>query len=213
MHESARRATERYLTPEAASRYEGVHRDRARHHREVRCIERALADLPPGSRVLDLPCGAGRMFEALAGLDFRITGIDHSPAMLAAAERIAQRLPQVQDLREGNVFETDLPSRSFDAVLCNRLLHHFAAPQDRQKALRELARLSRGVVVASFFCTASLDGLRTRWKRARRGTASGRSAIPYRRLLEDVESAGLRVERVLRTLPGISKQWYVVARA
>jgi 2-polyprenyl-3-methyl-5-hydroxy-6-metoxy-1,4-benzoquinol methylase len=201
-----------YASDEAAARYDRLHRGRARHRREVRCIQRALAGLPAESSILDLPCGTGRMFEALADLGLRITGADRSPAMLATAREAALRQPRVVDLCEIDVFESGFEDDRFDAVLCNRLLHHFPSADDRRAALRELARICRGPLLVSFFCSAALDALRGRWRNARRGTSSGRLPIPWAAFRRDVEAAGLRAERVLRTLPGISKQWYVVLR-
>ena len=55
----------------------------------------ALAAETPGSRVLDLGCGTGRLALALAAAGHRVTGIDPAPAMLdrarskAGAERVA----------------------------------------------------------------------------------------------------------------------------
>jgi ubiquinone/menaquinone biosynthesis C-methylase UbiE len=45
------------------------------------------ARVPPGSRVLDAGCGTGRMLADLA--DYRRTGLDINPDVLALARRIA----------------------------------------------------------------------------------------------------------------------------
>ena len=47
-------------------------------------ITRAL-DVQPGSELLDVPCGAGRLSVALAASGFRVTGVDLSPAFLDRA--------------------------------------------------------------------------------------------------------------------------------
>ena len=55
-------------------------------------IERVLA-LRPGSRVLDAPCGNGRLTIPLARRGHTLTGIDFTPAFLAEARAAAGTLP------------------------------------------------------------------------------------------------------------------------
>lgn len=213
--QAARRAQAAYTSPEAAARYEGVHRGRARHRREERCIARAFRDVPPGSSVLDLPCGAGRMFPVLARLGLRVTAVDGSAAMAERAARTAEAMgaaSPVVEVRTADVLDTGFPDDAFDAVLSNRLFHHFPEPELRRAGLAELRRICTGPVVVSFFCSHAWEAWRTRSKRRRRRRNSDRDAVSYRSFRSDVEAAGLVVERVHRTLPGVSQQWYVVAR-
>jgi SAM-dependent methyltransferase len=83
---------------------------------EVDHVVRALG-LPAGARVLDVPCGHGRIALELAARGFHVTGVDLSAealdlARVAAVERgLALSLEQ-RDMR-------DLPWReAFDAVVC-----------------------------------------------------------------------------------------------
>ena len=79
-------------------------------------IERFLT-LEPGSSVLDVPCGEGRIARQLAGRGYRVTGVDRSPALLELAERTAAAAGlditwEQRDMR-------DLPwDGTFDAVVC-----------------------------------------------------------------------------------------------
>jgi SAM-dependent methyltransferase len=54
-------------------------------------VERVLA-LAPGSRILDAPCGAGRITLPLARRGHVLTGVDFNPVMLADARRAAGEL-------------------------------------------------------------------------------------------------------------------------
>src|SRR5207302_1217769 len=54
------------------------------NEQEAALIARML-DVPPGSELLDVPCGAGRLAIALAASGFRVTGVDLSPAFLDRA--------------------------------------------------------------------------------------------------------------------------------
>jgi cyclopropane fatty-acyl-phospholipid synthase-like methyltransferase len=48
-------------------------------------VTRLLAACPPGSAVLDAPCGTGRYFSMVASAGHRVAGIDQSTGMLAQA--------------------------------------------------------------------------------------------------------------------------------
>jgi SAM-dependent methyltransferase len=76
----------------------------------------ALLDLPAGARVLDAPCGAGRIAVRLAEGGLDVTGIDLSAPEIAEARRVAgdrgvRVRYEVRDVR-------DAPAGGFDAVVC-----------------------------------------------------------------------------------------------
>jgi pyrroloquinoline quinone (PQQ) biosynthesis protein C/SAM-dependent methyltransferase len=82
--------------------------------------------------VLDLSVGTGSLARLLADRGMRVTGIDSSEAMLAAARR---------QVPEGRFIQCDIRSLSlneqFDAVLClNGYLHDIDEPQDTVRVLR-----------------------------------------------------------------------------
>jgi SAM-dependent methyltransferase len=65
-------------------------------------LERLLA-LRPGSRVLDVPCGNGRLTIPLARRGHTMTGIDFTPAFIADARAAAETLPATflqRDMRQ-----------------------------------------------------------------------------------------------------------------
>lgn len=73
--------------------------------------------LPAGARVLDVACGSGRHFRWLAGLGFRLTGVDRDGAALAGLAGLGET---VQADIEGGPWP--LPGRRFDAVLVTNYL-------------------------------------------------------------------------------------------
>jgi SAM-dependent methyltransferase len=75
-----------------------------------------LLDLSPGSELLDLACGHGRIANRLAQRGARVTGLDATPMFLDLARADAARMGVEVEYVEGDMRE--LPwSERFDAVL------------------------------------------------------------------------------------------------
>jgi ubiquinone/menaquinone biosynthesis C-methylase UbiE len=91
--------------------------------------------VPPGSRVLDVGCGAGRDMAWLSSRGLRVTGADLSAGMLAPARSITTGPLCQMDMRS-----LGFASQSFQAAWCSAALLHLPkalAPQ----ALSEMARV------------------------------------------------------------------------
>lgn len=131
-----------------AARFRGF-RGRLVHWLEQRLLLKALAGLPPGSRVLDLPVGTGRMARLLSNAGYRVAGADISRPMLGLARELAGLEGVRHDLVRGDGERLPFADQSFDAVVCLRLLPHLPAGA-RCALLREMARVSRGRVVAAY---------------------------------------------------------------
>ncbi|MCU0726805.1 MAG: class I SAM-dependent methyltransferase [Planctomycetes bacterium] len=204
---SGRAAKERFTGRAAAEKYARSLPGTATDRRERRAIARLLAGLPAGARVLDLPCGTGRLLGFLAGLGFATEAADASPHMAARA-RAGDGAPIVAD-----AFRTPYRDGAFDAVVCNRLLHHLPEARERRAALAELSRICRGPLVVSFFRDFGWDALvfRLRTLLTRRRP---RDRIPIRlaALRADAVAAGLRVASVRGARPLVSKQYYASLR-
>jgi ubiquinone/menaquinone biosynthesis C-methylase UbiE len=211
---SADDAYERFNTAGAAAKYTGGLTDTPSHQREIRCLKRALRTLPRGSRVLDLPCGTGRLLPPLTEMGLVVTEADASPHMIEQARTFATaRGVQVPDDRfvVASVFETGFSADEFDATVCNRLFHHFHEPKVRQDGLRELRRITRGPIVVSFFTARSLLGQVFRVRNRLRGRRhTDRVPIMPGTFAEDARAAGLAVVDWYATRPGVSKQCYAV---
>jgi ubiquinone/menaquinone biosynthesis C-methylase UbiE len=101
-----------------------------------------------GGDVLDVGMGTGRLCEELDRRGWRVTGVDLSPAMVAAARR---RLPHLAErLVEGPIERLPFDDGSFDAVTATGVLEYVT--HDLGAAVAELARVLRlqGVAVLSF---------------------------------------------------------------
>ena len=168
-------------------------------------LRRALADLPAGALVLDVPCGTGIVSSALAARGFRMVGMDISPAMLAVAgERGDARGHVLADLENPPV-----RPESVDAVVCVRFLMHLP-PEARPRVLAGLARMTHGPLVATVCHPYTLKTLQRNVRRALGWQAKRSPRIDRRTLEAEVKAAGLRLERVIPTMPLLSEVWVAV---
>ena len=104
--------------------------------------ERVIASfLTPvsGRRILDVGTGTGRAAIALAGRGARVTGVDASSEMLAVAKKRAQEAGVDVAFAPGDAHQLGFPDRSFDAVVCLRVLMH---TPDWRQSLAELCRVA-----------------------------------------------------------------------
>ena len=110
----------------------------------------------PGSRVLDVGCGAGDLLAHLAPRGAFLAGIDPAPGMVAHSR---SRLPDA-DIRLGTADRLPWPDRQFDLVTSVNALQ-FAA--DTRAALAELIRVtvSGGHVAISNWAEADRNDLDT----------------------------------------------------
>lgn len=180
----------KYESPESAEAYRGKFERslfrRLSSRREIGLVRRALAELGELRSVLDCPCGAGRLLPLLSNTGARVFGADASAAMIREARAAGLCQAAAQDL--------PFADGSFDAVVCHRLLHHFAESEVRRSVLREAARVARKGVVVSFADADTWKGRRVR---------SRRRPITADQLAAEASAAGLILQRPVRRICGL----------
>ena len=140
--------------------------------------ERVLAEFlgdVSGRRILDMATGTGRAALALAKRGARVTGVDASREMLTVARTRAADAGLTIDFVEGDAHALAYPDRSFDAVVCLRMLMHVP---DWRTALSELCRVCRHRIVFDYPAFASVATLQAVWRRA--ALKMGRNVEAYR---------------------------------
>ena len=85
----------------------------------------------------DLGCGTGQASAAIAPFVARVVAVDASAAMLQAARRRLQGVPNVE-LRRGDLEALPIDAGRLDAATLMLVLHHVAEPQ---RALAEASRV------------------------------------------------------------------------
>ncbi|MFF7475227.1 methyltransferase domain-containing protein [Streptomyces sp. NPDC008092] len=91
----------------------------------------------PGSRVLEIAPGTGKLTVDLAGSGCSITGVEIGPGMAAVARRQLAAFPEA-DVVVAAFEEWELPPRPFDAVVCATAFHWLDPSVRVPKAARAL---------------------------------------------------------------------------
>jgi SAM-dependent methyltransferase len=185
--------------------------------RELQSLLRAMARVPPGAAVLNIPCGVGRCLDVFARRGDRVTCVDLSQAALDCASRRWRQLVEAGSARGsepqfvlGRLLATGFPPRHFDAVVCTGFFDRLGSSDFRIEALHELRRVSRGPVIVSFCNAFALGALRFTSRRSAPSFGS-RVPVPVWALLNDLRRAGLQPVERHAVLWGLSPLWHIVS--
>ena len=125
--------------------------------------------LPPGGRVLDVPCGDGRHALELASRGFGVTGVDLSKEQIEAARKSAAAARLDVDWRQADMRE--LPWQSeFDGAFCFGNSFGYIEPAGLREFVRAISRAlkhgARFVLDSGMTAESILPNLREReWMR------------------------------------------------
>lgn len=178
---------------------------------EQRELRRAFASVPKTATVLDLPCGTGRLAEALLSEGYRVVGVDIAPPMLEVARRKLARFGDRFETRAGDVRELARTERGrYDVALCARVLMHF--PLDGQiEFLKSVALLAKGTVVFSQSLSTPYQRMRRRVKKLLGNAGPAAYPITEDDLARLLAGAGLRETERFRLGRLVSEAMFVVA--
>lgn len=158
---------------------------------EERIIAKALRKYASGTRALDAACGTGRVTSLLRKLGFAVTGCDISGSMINVARRKVDDNGHCHSFVQADARLLPYRDSSFDIVSCVGLVMHLDQTP-RVEVLRELRRVSRGMVIVQFGCTTTFLRLIERLTGRKAGNV--KHPIDQRRMEADIRESGLKEE-------------------
>jgi len=183
---------------------------RLKHRRDESLVAALLEETGEGALVLDLPAGTGRLLRVLTAGGRRVVAADLSLAMLRARVGLP---PGVLGRLQASAFELPFRSASFDAVVSLRFLFHLDDRAERVRVLRELGRVSRGVVLGQVRFRGTFKHL-GRWARSRVGLSRRYAPSSSRAdVAGELEEAGLRLDRLVPVSRAFSDKALFLAKA
>lgn len=173
---------------------------------EKRAIATCLDDAEkvfPIKQMIDLACGTGRISEFLAARGYQLTCGDISDEMLRVAKaRLESAGARDAAFLHVDIYKIEQPDASFDCVSAFRLFQHLTSEQ-RSKALREMARISRRFVLVNVMHTSKYyEAVRT--LRRLLGRYATRYTSSQEQTDQELRYAGLKVVKSIFTQPGFN---------
>lgn len=193
-----------------AARYEqGNHSQKYAERNPKRAAQERnlLQRIWPGKRaerVLDLPCGTGRLLPFLSDRGHIVAQGDGAFAMLAQTQ---ERNMTGELLIQANALQIPFADRSVDGTVMFRFLHHLP-PEAAKAAIREACRVSGRFVVFSFFHPCSLHHLQRRLRQLL-GTPATRFAMTLKDVKKVAKQNGFQLHRATAQLPFARDLWVV----
>jgi 2-polyprenyl-3-methyl-5-hydroxy-6-metoxy-1,4-benzoquinol methylase len=172
------------------------------NERRHRAHAKLLDAVGTGKRVLDVGCSSGYLSEPLSQRGNTLVGIELDATAAGEAEHWCERV------LVGDVETMELPFEpgSFDVVLCGDVIEHLRNPGAALARLRPLL-VPEGRLVVSTPNIANwamrLSLLAGRWRYTDRGflDRTHTHLFTRRTLVETIESAGYRIEKVDFSVP------------
>ena len=143
-----------YEELEQAREYNEAYRNRTTKrwstNREYRLLHGLLGSQPRSRVLLDIPSGGGRLSPQLSGHTETLVEADIAYGqLLYGREHPVEEAEQVW--MTASAFHIPFRDRSVDGVVCCRLNHHLPTPDERERLVTELLRVSRRFVIMTFF--------------------------------------------------------------
>ncbi len=190
---------------------------RLKNWRDQRLVEKAMRHAGHIERILDVPCGTGRVLRSLASRVSHSVGADISRDMIEFSRLHRSTKDGLKSLLEYvqcDVKYLPFGNNSFDAVVSGRFLHHlYHLPQaERLQVMREFARVSRRWVLGDFNIQYGLKYYINRVRSILKGKPLKSERMPAAKVFEELAKAGLRVEQVYPISWLASEKWYILCR-
>jgi SAM-dependent methyltransferase len=125
--------------------------------REIKRLGQLLASQERCHRMLDLPCGGGRVSGPLAEATDCLLQADIGISQIRMAQQVMGSAGNVVWLA-ASAFAIPLKDGAVDGTVCNRLTHHLP-PAEQERVIGELLRVSTRFVILSYYDHNSFKSL------------------------------------------------------
>jgi 2-polyprenyl-3-methyl-5-hydroxy-6-metoxy-1,4-benzoquinol methylase len=186
-------------TKETSKKYQ--QRKPSKHRAEMRVLDRAFKLIPKTHKVLDVPCGGGRVTIHLSKKGYEVSAADLSEDMIEIARQALADNKLDCSVERQDVEKFTLRDRSFDTIVSFRLFHHFPNPEIRQRVAKELCRVAAHNVVLSYFSPNSWTSVKRKLRAARGGRKSDKHATSLAEVEEYFKQAGFRLVKNFARAP------------
>lgn len=201
-----------YQELEEAEFYNTEYRDRLEKRwstaREFQLLDRLLSSQGHSELILDLPSGGGRLSPRIAEHANLLLEADIALGQILYGQRQpALKVPQIW--MTASAFHIPLADNSVDGTVCPRLCHHLPLPEERERLIEELLRVSRRFVIMTFFDHYSLKN----WLRRIRAPFNKKPpklTMTVDRVRELAEASGARLEAYPMLSPTSSGHRYAL---
>jgi len=166
------------------TKYEREFHKRLSDRREKALLRSLLEMTGRHDRLLDVPCGAGRLSGIISAHAGQVFEVDYSREMLHLCRKNADSYRPL--LLAASAFQLPFPNGAFDMVISIRLSHHIPDREGRLQHLSELFRTARSYVPFTFFAEES-------WKNRLRNLhrrLGGTKRAKYTLSVKEVEALG-----------------------
>ena len=158
----------------------------------MKLVDRAFSLIPKTHRVLDLPCGGGRVTVHLGLQGYKMSSADLSDAMLAITRENVAKNGLKGAVEKQDIEKLSYADQHFDSLISFRLFHHFPNPEIRQRAVSELCRIAKHFVAISYFSPASITLLKRNLRAALGKGKSDKHHTPLSEVKRYFAKAGFR---------------------
>jgi ubiquinone/menaquinone biosynthesis C-methylase UbiE len=177
--------------------------------RERSLVIRALFELGANNQtsVCDVACGTGRITESLLAHDFQTVGIDYSHNMLLMAKKKNMISRRARGLCVMDASRLAFKDNSFDFLTSMRFFGHISKDQ-RVAILKEMSRITKNNIVVAYYALFSAHTLYRLARFVFTGKFYGH-LITKKNLFDEVQSAGLRIKRIVPLARFLHQGWVV----
>ena len=176
-------------------------RKEGKHNAEMRMVDRAFANVPKTHRVLDVPCGGGRVTVHLAKKGYAMSSADLSDSMIQITRETVAKNKFDITVEKQDIENLTFKEKQFDTIISFRLFHHFPNPEIRQRAVTALCRVARKYVALSYFSPASMTSVKRKVRAALGGKKSEKHATPLKEVESYFAKAGFKLVKDYAQLP------------